>query len=256
MNIKSLYTFSVNIEKEVEKIEKIEKDGQTIETKTKLKEPVPVRFSLKKPSRTELDEIRFHYASEYNKAITEGFLTKGMMVNKYANNTGGIFSQNEAKQLLQLFAKRETLDLELKQAASISAPKETQDDLSAQLLAVSRQILEIELSNQTLFQYTAENKAKEQTVAYMFYYLTYTEKNGTMVPYFEGKNFAEKKANHYKLEDSEDTLLLLVRDRLINLFAHYYEGVASTEEDFKRVEDSLSKQFDVVDYTKGSEPNA
>lgn len=248
-DIKTLYSFTVEIEKQVDKVESVTVDGQTYDKKVKVTEKTPIKFALKKPSRREFEDARLFYGIEQNKAITNGFLTKGMMVNKYANTTGGIFSQNEAKELLSLFRQRESLDAELKQAASISAPEDVQNDLKSRLLAISRQILEIELSNQSLFQHTAENHAKEKTIAYMVYCFTYIDKNGKFVPYFEGddedpvKRFQLRQAQHFALEDKEDTLLLLVRDRLINLFAHYYEGVAVTEEDFKNIEVELKNQF-------------
>lgn len=244
-NIKTLYTFSIDIEKEVEKSETVTVDGQTYDRKVKIKEKTPLRFALKKPSRNELEDARLFYGIEYNKAITDGFLTKGMMVNKYANTTGGIFSQNEAKELLHLLKHREALDLELKQASSVNASKETLDEITAKVLSISRQILEIELSNQSLFQHTAENKAKEKTITYMFYALSFVERGDKWAPLFEGddesvgRRFALRQAKHFDLEDKEDPVLLQVRDRFLNLFAHYYEGLASTEEDFKRVEDEL-----------------
>jgi len=248
-NIRTLYTFTVELEKEIERSETVTVDGQTYDRKVKVKEKTPVKIALKKPGRQEFEDTRVFYGISQNKAITDGFLTKGMMVNKYANTTGGIFSQNEAKELLQLFKRRDLIDTELKQAAAIKAPEEIQADLKEKLLAISRQILEIELSNQSLFQHTAEYRAREQAISYMFYCFSYIERNGHWVPLFDAddedpvKRFNLKRSQHFKMEDNEDQLLLLVRDRLLNLFAHYYEGAAGTAEDFKRVEEEFFNKF-------------
>jgi hypothetical protein len=244
MEIKTLYTFTVFTEKEVEKIEKISENGQEYEKKTKVKEKVPTRFALKKPSRKELEDARMHYGIAYNDMITKGFLTKGMLVNKYANNTGGVFSENEAKDLYSLYKKQDLLRNELQQAAAISTAKDIQDELTAKLAAVSRQMFEIENSNNSLFQHTAENKAQEKTIAYMIYFFTFIERNGKFTPYFEGEKFEQKEAFYFDLEEREDPVLVAARDRLLNLFTFYYLGLAEKEEDFKKVEDDLQKRFE------------
>lgn len=250
MDIKLLYKFSVDIEKEVEKIQTVTVDGQTYDKKIKAVEKVPVFFGLRKPNREQFEDIRLFYGIQQNKAITEGFLTKGMMVNKYANTTGGIFNQEEAKELLKLLHTRQNVDDEFKQAVVINASEETKKELMGKLLNVNRQILEIELSNQSLFNHTAEYRAREKTITYMFYCFTYYEKDGKWIPFFSAnddtdvmKRFALKQAQHFALEDKEDPLLLSVRERLLSLYAHYYEGAATKEEDFKNIEEQIQKQF-------------
>lgn len=248
-NIKILYKFEAFIEKEVDKIEKTTKDGQPVEIKTKVKEKVPVKFAIKKPSRKEFEDARLHYGIEYSKAITAGLLTKGMLVNKYANTTGGVFSETEAKDLFALYKRQEALKIELQQAASVGASTESQDDLTAKLTAVSRQMFEIENSNNSLFQHTAENKAEERTIAYMLYHLTFIEKNNRWSPFFEGedddtrKRFFLRESSYFAMEDKDDPLILAVRDRLINLYVFYYRGMAEKQEDFVQIEADLAKRF-------------
>lgn len=248
-NIKTLYTFEAFVEKEVDKIETVTENGQTYDKKYKVKEKVPVKFALKKPSRREFEEARSHYGIEYNKAITDGYLTKGMLVNKYANTTGGVFSENEARDLFALYKKQDLLKVELQQAAAISAPKEIQDDLMIKLSAISRQMFEIENSNNALFQHTAENRAEERTITYMLYFFTYIDKGGKWVPYFEGqdedtqKMFKMKEEFYFNLEDKEDPLTLSIRDRLLNLYVFYYRGLAETVADFEKAEAELKKRF-------------
>ena len=51
--MKHLHKFVINIEKEVEKTEVKQENGQEITVKTKVKEQVPHTFILKKPGRGE-----------------------------------------------------------------------------------------------------------------------------------------------------------------------------------------------------------
>lgn len=248
-NIKVLYTFEAFIEKEVEKIETSTKDGQSIEIKRRTKEKVPIKFAIKRPSRKEFEDARMFYGIEYSKAIINGFLTKGMLVNKYANTTGGVFSENEARDLFSLYKKQALLKTELQQAAATGATKEIQDELTVKLAAISRQMFEIENSNNSLFQHCAENKAEERTIQYMLYCFTYTERNGKWVQYFEGqdedpiKMFKVKEAFYFSLEDKEDTLIIAIRDRLLQLYVFYYRGLAETAADFERIEADLKKRY-------------
>ena len=243
-NIKTLYKFTVNLDREVEKIEKKNDGGQDYEVRRKVKEAVPFEIALKKPSSMELKEIRLHYGIAYNDMITKGFLTKGMLVNKYANNTGGVFSQTEAKELYELFKKQEGLRGDLHQMSAVGGDEEAKANIISRLAGITRQIFEIENSNNALFRHSAENKADESTIQYLLYFFSYVKRNDKFEPLFEGNKFEEKEAAYFKLEDALDELIVKSRDRLLNLFGAYYYEMAETADEFAKFEQDVRERLD------------
>ena len=71
MELKLLYQFTVDEEKEVEKetSRKNRKTGEVTITKKKVKEKVPVEVKIKKPSRRELEDAELQYTIEMSKCV-------------------------------------------------------------------------------------------------------------------------------------------------------------------------------------------
>ncbi len=212
---KLLYTFSVETEKLVDKIEQVTENGQTYSKTSKVPQKVPTKFALRKPRRSELDDIRLFRGIMEARSITQGFLTRGMIVNKYANETGGLYNEVQQKELKRWVDKYNEIDVDLKQAKHEGAPQERVDELSLKLTDVAKTLFDIQTSNDRLFSNSAEQRAEEQTLAYMVYVFTMVERNGKFVPYFEGedeepeKRFNLKRKFAYDLYDKEDEVYLL-----------------------------------------------
>ena len=54
--MKELFSFNITVNKEVEKTETKEENGQTITVTQKVKEDVPVRIIIKQPSRKNMED--------------------------------------------------------------------------------------------------------------------------------------------------------------------------------------------------------
>ena len=98
MAFKELYSFTIEEEKEVEKTSKRKnkKTGEETTVTKKVKKKVPIQISIKRPSRRELEEAELEYSVEMSRCVKKGILTKAMLYKKY-NDTGGVWTENEAK---------------------------------------------------------------------------------------------------------------------------------------------------------------
>src|SRR6056300_1198186 len=104
MELKLLYQFTVDEEKEVEK-ETSRKNRKTGEvTITKKKEKVRVEVKIKKPSRRELEDAELQYTIEMSKCVKQGILTKAMLAKKYGD-TGGAFTEEGQKEYGKLYTQ-------------------------------------------------------------------------------------------------------------------------------------------------------
>ncbi len=244
-NIKTLYTFEVTSEKEVEKIEKVNEGGQEYEKKTKVKTPVQTKFALKLPSASDLKAIRLHFGVTYNYYLGLKFFTKAMIINEFANKTGGILSNKEIESLLGLFKKQEVLRAELQQAAAIGAGDDVKTPIITKLAEISREIFEIEASNHLIFKNSVENKTDDDMIVFLSLYLTHIEKNGKYVPFFEGDKHEQREQFYFKLADNEDEMLKLIWERLNNLCQAYYYNVANNQASFEKFENDSKVRVDV-----------
>ena len=101
--MKELFSFNITVNKEVEKTETKEENGQTITVTQKVKEDVPVRIIIKQPSRKNMEDADLQYSVEMSNCVKKGILTKGMLTKKYSD-TGGMFSEDDAKELMKLYS--------------------------------------------------------------------------------------------------------------------------------------------------------
>ena len=106
MEFKELYGFSLEEEKEVKKTHtrKNKKTGEeTTVTKT-VTEKVPIQVRIKRPSRRQLEEAELEYSVEMSRCVKKGILTKAMLYKKYSD-TGGVWTEDEAKDYGRLYKK-------------------------------------------------------------------------------------------------------------------------------------------------------
>ena len=104
MAFKELYKFTIDEEKEVvkEHTRKNKKTGEETTVKKTVKEKVPVEVRLKRPSRKQLEDAELEYSVEMSRCVKRGILTKAMLYKKYSD-TGGVFSEEDAKDYGQLY---------------------------------------------------------------------------------------------------------------------------------------------------------
>ena len=81
--MKELFSYTVNIPKEVEKTETKEENGTTITVTKKVTEETPVRVIIKQPSKKNIEDGGLQFSVEMSNCIKKGILTKGMLMKKY-----------------------------------------------------------------------------------------------------------------------------------------------------------------------------
>lgn len=227
--MKSLYSFTVDKEVEVEKTETNEVDGLKTTTTKKVKEKRPIEFVFKKPSRADKEEaeiVRAAYLSEY---IRRGIMTEAILLKTYANQ-GGIMDEGQKKLYTQynldLFAKKNEYQL-------VSAEKEKADVILKEIVELQRKITELQYDQNIFFENTAEFKAKTKLIEYLCVFLTYIRHEGKEPePYFKGVTFEEKIVSLNALEDEDDEIYVQIRGKLLlvaSLYVHLSGNVKPSD---------------------------
>jgi hypothetical protein len=248
MKFKQLYKFTIDkeVEKTVQSSKKDKKTGEEVITKKKVTEKVPVEIKIKRPSRRELEEAELEYSVEMSRCVKRGILTKAMLAKKYSD-TGGIFSEEEAKNYTVLYKKLLDLQNEYIRLDSVDKKDEKQDikfeKIKEDIADTKRQIIEIESTFQSFFDHTADVKAQNRLLLWYAINLTYIQdqEEDEPLPYFNGDDFEEKLENFYKKEESNDDFYRAVVKKVSTIIAFWFFNQASQPEEFDALIEKLEK---------------
>ena len=248
MSFKELYSFTLDEEREVEKTStrKNKKTGEETTVTKKVKETVPVVVKLKRPSRRQLEDAELEYSVEMSRCVKKGILTKAMLYKKYSD-TGGVFSEDDAKDYGKLY--KQILDLQNDYIRLDSVDKKSKDQteelekIKENLADTKRKIIEAESSMQSLFDHTADTKAQNRLLLWYTLMLTHVQKEEDEEPkqYFEGQDFEEKLDDYYLKEDENSDLYNKVIKKVSTILAFWFFTQASSPEEFNKLIEDVEK---------------
>lgn len=251
MSTKWLYEFSLNKEKEVEETEvsKNEK-GEEIKVTKKVKRLTPVKFKILKPNRKLHEQAELVYAVKLSEGVKAGLLTKPLLAKRYQND-GGSMSEPEKVEYTKLYLELFKLENEyqkdlLKNEKNAEDVKKLEDTLFG-IANVRRQIQQIEYNQSTLFDQTAENKARNHVIMWWILFLSYSEEDGNLSPLFGEGTFEQRVFKYDELEETEDAFLLQAIRKITYLLSFWYMGKANSPEDFKKIEELYNNEQSVAE---------
>jgi len=241
-----IHTFSINKEKEVENKETSkDKDGEEITVIKKVIKEVPVKFMLKRPTRKLLDRADLFYSVKLSEGIKAGLLTRTLLARRY-DDDGGLWSQEDQGTYFEVYdqlVERENeyhkLTLNLAKDLNENKQKETEKVLR-QITDLRRKLSQFEEIQQSIFNNTAENRARNQTIMWWVLNLSYREldgDDGKTGLVFEGKTHEERLDSYDVIEEEFDDFTDEMIKKLAFFVSFWYTGKISDSADFKIAED-------------------
>jgi len=248
MKFKELYAFTIDDEREVEKTHtrKNKKTGEKTTVTKKVKETTPVQIRLKRPSRRELEDAELEYSVEMSRCVKRGILTKAMLYKKYSD-TGGVWSEEDAKDYGRLYKKIFDIQNEYARLETIDKKTDKQkkrlEELKEELASSRREIVEAESAMQSLFDHTADVKAQNRLLLWYTLMLTHVQEEDSDDPvaYFKGLDFDEKVEDYYLKEDSSDDFYLALIKKVTTVLAFWFFNQASTPDEFNSLIEEVEK---------------
>lgn len=243
--MKRLYSFEHDFVKTVKVPEK-QGDKEVLVEK---KEKTTRKFFLRKPSRTMLDDSEFYQKREYNKCVKAGILTAAQ-VSRDITNDGGVFSEDQKKQIESATETLKKLVGEKKEIEEKEKPsKKDKDRLSELMKEIESQIdvvEDVQMVSNRLFDHTAESYARNRLINWWLVHLLHEEKGDSFEPFF-GKGDENSKFDQYdEYEDSEDadesTFFESLIQRSVGLVVFWYMSDNPSEEVFKQIDPVLKNE--------------
>ena len=243
-----LYDFPIKkmVEKKETEVTKNDK-GEEIETTKTTKEEVPTTFKLKKPNRRLYEEADLFYGVKLSEGIKAGLLTKSLLAKRYSND-GGFLSEKEKEEYAALYLalfeqenELQRLQVNLEDKTS-EEKKEAIKDVTVRMLETRRDLQEFEMAQQSLFDQTAEMRAKNQTIMWWLLNISFYEEEQKDLPVFGEGDYLDKLSKYDEFEESDDEFWTEAIKKLAYFVSFWESGQATTREDFDNIANRLNPE--------------
>ena len=249
MSKKTIYKFTVKKEEEVEEettseVENKETKEKEKVTKTKtVKKEIPYEIRIAQPSRRQVEDADMEFSIEMSKCIKKGILTKAMLAKKYSDS-GGLLSEEDSSELIRSY--RELAELQNDLGRLMSKKKKTEQEtkkegeLTDSFAAIRKRIVDLETTYQSVFNHTADTKAQNKTILWYMLNLSYvTGPDEKELPLFAGATTEEKEEAYYLLDENEDEIFDLAREKLMTFISFWYFSQNASDEDVENLEKDI-----------------
>ncbi len=239
--MKELFSYIVKANKEVEKTETKEENGQKITVTQKIKEEVPVRVIIKQPSRKNLEDAELQFSVELSNCIKKGILTKGMLTKKYSD-TGGMLSEEDAKELVTLYNKITQYQNELLLLTSkTDYDKQIEAEIINRITTTRMRMVQVESLYRTLFDNTADNIAQNNVIRWFCLHMAHTQvmPDGNIEPMFKGNSTEQKLESLHQMDENEDEIYTKAYRKLATFMSFWFFSKNAKHEDFQKLENDI-----------------
>lgn len=246
---KFLYEFKINkiVEKE-ETESSVNEKGEEVKTIKKVKANDLVSIRIIKPTRKSFDEAELFHGVKLSEGIKAGLLTRSLLAKRYQND-GGAMSEPEKERYAKLYidlyrlqSDLQRLEINLEKVSKEEQTKKITDILN-EITETRKELQEIENYHSTLFDQTAENRARNQTIMWWVLNLSYISENNTDYAPLFGEGSFEKKIEKYdEIEEKDDPFYKELFAKLAYFISLWYMGKANNFEDFKNLENLFNQE--------------
>lgn len=252
-NFKTIYEFTIEVPREIEKETTRQEGDKTITEKVKVTEPCPQFFCFKKPSRDEREEADAYRAENLTRFIERGIISEAVLRMKFSG-TGGALSEEQNERWVK--SKMDLLE-KMRQYQLLHSIQKTEEAiaLSKEIVKLRDEVIAIQAAQSILLDGTAEARARNKLTQYLALMFTYTRDSAEKpwVPYFSGDTIEKKFAALDAFDESEDAVFPKVWSRVELLSVLYISaGGAITKDEI----DAFDKEFNTAPAPVATEPAA
>ena len=245
--MKRIYEFTVNKPETVqEKTTKKEKDGTEVTTSKDVVKEVPNKFFLRRPTRAMTDEAELYYGVKLAEGIKAGLLTRALLEKRF-DNDGGTRNDEENKEYqqaidkLQDFHKEQTKILEVSEKKRTAAQKKRLKELEEEIKPARRALRDLQLDEDTLFEETAESRARNKVILWWMLHLAYHEIGDKEVPFFGNGTMDERLEQYDEIEEGEDVFRIVVARKIAYYVSFWFVGRPNSQKEFQDMIDLALK---------------
>ena len=252
--MKRLFEFVVPKEEIVKETETSKNDkGEEITTTKEVKKEVDKQYFLRKPTRKLFDQAELFYGVQLSEGIKAGLLTRALLQKRFSND-GGTLGEKEREEWATLYSDIFDKQVEIQRLALMDdrSPEEEAKFLnSKEFLKDARvRIQEFEMQQSSLYDQTAENRARNKTILWWVLHLGhYVNEEGEEKTFFGEGDYEERIAIYDRLEEDDDEYIATCINKFFYYVSFWYVSKTSDPEQFKDLI-KFAEQQDLEDQNK------
>jgi len=241
--MKRLYHFTLKKTSTVKTEEKSnDSEGNEVTTTKEVEAEVEQGIILRKPNRVMFDDAELYYGVVLSKGIKAGLLTRALLAKRFSND-GGVMSDDDKEEYADLYLELFENQREIERLSGIKTDNRSEEqkskfaDLMKESGVLKRKIQDFELAQASLFEQTAENRARNKTILWWVLNLSYLvdESGENPEKVFPGDTHEERLKSYDALEELDDSFYEELLKKLIYYVSYWYVGNAQTEDEFKKL---------------------
>ncbi len=242
-----------------------DKDGSEVTVTKDVTKNVDQDYFIRRPTRRLYDDAELFYGVKLSEGIKAGLLTRALLAKRFSND-GGILSEREKTEFGDLYTEvfdkqveLQSLNLKTREQRTKKENQEFQE-LTEWLSNARERIQEFESSQSSLYDQTAENRARNKTILWWVLNLAHGVEDGKEIPFFGEGGYEEKIKKYDEMEEDDDEYLLGVLNKFFYYVSFWYVSKTSDPDQFKELI-KFAEQADLgeddsryeVDFEKGEE---
>jgi hypothetical protein len=188
-----------------------------------------------------------------------GLLTRAMLAKKQVD-VGGTLNDDDkmnfAKLYLQLFEKQQNVirySAKDKDAMS-NDEKERLEKAVSDLAIIRKQLADFEAAQASVFDHTADVKARNKTITWFLlqlaYYVKGDEDDAQEVAMFPGSDYEEKYLSYQEADEEQEEIFTRSIDKLSTIATIWYMSGVQEQEEFDSVLKEMNEETDVQEEAK------
>ena len=236
--MKKLFEFVVAKEELVKETETSTNDkGEEVTTSKEVKKKVDKKYFLRKPTRKLFDQAELFYGVQLSEGIKAGLLTRALLQKRFSND-GGTLGEKEREEWATLYSDIFDKQVEIQRLALLDdrSPEEEAKFLnSKEFLKDARvRIQEFEMQQSSLYDQTAENRARNKTILWWVLHLGhYINNDAEEKPFFGDGEYEDRILIYDRLEEEEDEYVAACINKFFYYVSFWYVSKTSDPEQFK-----------------------
>ena len=214
--------------------------GETVTVEKEVEVHKSQKVFLRKPNRSLYDEAELFYGVRLSEGIKAGLLSRALLAKRFSND-GGVLSEDEKNRYADLYLKLYENQLEVDRLSSLGKKRNKKQEeklsgLISQVAVMRRELTDFEMSQSSLFEQTAENRARNKTILWWTLHISYfVDDEGNESPVFKGDDYDAKLKVYDEIEESEDEFDEELLSKLLYYISFWYVGKVNSEEDFRKL---------------------
>ncbi len=232
----NIYKFTINKE-EKKRVEVERKNKKTGEVETVLQDKkvkTPFEFTIKQPTRRIINEAEAQYAIEMSKNIKMGIVTKAMLIKKYAD-TGGALTEKEVKDMVKKIQESNEIanKIQLLSSTNKKDNEEEIESLSGELLVLRKDLTDIEMSIQGVYDHTADARSERAMLLWYTIQLAKKIEDGEEKDFFDGLMYEDQLNDLYEKDENGSDIEKEALTNFLSVVSYWFYNNEITEEQIK-----------------------